>query len=189
MSLYYAGIGSRKTPLYAITMLTYVAKCLANRGWILRSGGANGADKAFEVGCDEADGMADIYLPWPLFNGHASDLHSISTQAMAMAEKYHPAWGRCSPAARKFHARNCYQILGQTLVAPVEFVVCWTPNGEITGGTGQALRIALDHNIPIFNFGSCENQQAAQGMVNDILAYAWERQEQTDTNNENYRSI
>ena len=44
-------------------------------------------------------------------------------------------------------------MLGDDLDQPVSFVVCWTPGGEVTGGTGQALRIAADpqYNIPVFN--------------------------------------
>jgi hypothetical protein len=48
-------------------------------------------------------------------------------------------------------ARNCQQVLGQNLNLPVDFVVCWTKDGGKTGGTGQALRIADDLNIPIYN--------------------------------------
>ena len=58
--------------------------------------------------------------------------------------------------ARKFHARNCYQVLGKDLQSPSNFVLCWTPGGAVTGGTGQALRIAIDRGIPVFNMGAPE---------------------------------
>jgi hypothetical protein len=47
--------------------------------------------------------------------------------------------------------RNSFQVLGPDLQSPVSFVVCWTTGGKISGGTGQALRIAKDLSIPIFN--------------------------------------
>ena len=34
---------------------------------------------------------------------------------------------------------------------PSNFVVCYTPDGKASGGTGQAIRIAEYYNIPIYN--------------------------------------
>ena len=51
-------------------------------------------------------------------------------------------------------ARNGYQILGKDLKTPVRFVICYTPNGDRIGGTAQALRIAMDLKIPVFNAGN-----------------------------------
>jgi len=48
--MYYSGIGSRSTPENILHMMGDVAYRLANKGWILRSGGADGADNAFEQG-------------------------------------------------------------------------------------------------------------------------------------------
>jgi hypothetical protein len=56
-----------------------------------------------------------------------------------------------SYGAKKLMARNCHQVLGQDLKTPVDFIVCWTKNGNINGGTGQALRIAKKLNIPVYN--------------------------------------
>ena len=144
----YTGIGSRDTPTDVLRMMTKIAQGLAKTDdAILRSGGAKGADSAFEDGADKKE----IYLPWKGFNDNDSPLFDIPTAAYEMAKHYHPAWNRCSPAARKFHARNCYQILGKDLDLPTDLVICWTPGGKISGGTGQALRIALDYNININN--------------------------------------
>ena len=84
-----------------------------------------------------------------------------------MAETFHPAWNRCSLAARKFHARNCHQILGYGLNLPVKFVVCWTPRGEVIGGTGQALRIAKHHNIPIINLANTDWRETFNTLTMD----------------------
>lgn len=147
---HYAGIGSRKTPKDLKPVMAEIAELLESKGYILRSGGADGADKYFEDGAGKLF-EPEIYLPWEGFNGSKSKLFECSEEAMVMAKKYHPRWNQLSDAGRKFMARNCYQVLGLDLKTPVEFIVCWTPNGGASGGTGQALRIAKDYGIPVFN--------------------------------------
>ena len=51
------------------------------------------------------------------------------------------------------HSRNCHQILGYDLKSPVDCVITWTPNGNIQGGTATAIKLAIKHNIPVFNLG------------------------------------
>jgi predicted Rossmann fold nucleotide-binding protein DprA/Smf involved in DNA uptake len=48
--MYYAGVGSRETPAHVCKQMTELAKRLESFGLTLRSGGAKGADKAFEAG-------------------------------------------------------------------------------------------------------------------------------------------
>ena len=62
----YTGIGSRETPEDILTFFTQVANYLGERDFILRSGGANGADLAFEKGCQ--NDQKEIYIPWKNFN-------------------------------------------------------------------------------------------------------------------------
>ena len=145
MTKFYAGIGSRETPADILTLMTSIAREAAADGYILRSGAAQGADSAFEAGAGDAK---EIWLPWRGFNNHPSRLLP-SAEAFILAEKFHPAWERCSPAARKLHARNCHQVLGADLATPVEFVICWTKDGRASGGTGQAIRIAQARGIPV----------------------------------------
>lgn len=144
----YAGIGSRRTPKEILDLMVQIGEWLARKGYTLRSGGADGADSAFERGCDKAKGAKEIFLPWRGFNNNPSPLYTIDPVAMNMAAGYHPAWGRCSPGAQKLHARNVHQVLGKTLKSPVKFIVCWTDG---TGGTEQALRIARHLGIKIVN--------------------------------------
>lgn len=141
---YYAGIGSRETPPDILALMTKIAVSLAKSGHILRSGGADGADSAFEAGANEKE----IYLPWLGFNGNPSKLLP-SKEAFIMAEKFHPAWHKCSHAARKLHARNCHQVMGKDLKTPSAFIICWTKGALGGGGTGQAIRIAKAHDIPV----------------------------------------
>lgn len=60
---YYAGIGSRESPPGILALMVEVGKFLAQKGYVLRSGGADRADKAFEQGCDQVQGQKEIYLP------------------------------------------------------------------------------------------------------------------------------
>lgn len=156
-SMTYAGIGSRKTPADQMDRMRRAARRLAAMGYTLRSGAADGADSAFELGAGE---KKEIYLPWPGFNGSTSSFVSPTREAMEVAMAVHPAWSRLSPAVQKLMARNSHQILGPDLLTPSDFVVCWTPDGAetemersaATGGTGQAIALASRWGIPVFNF-------------------------------------
>lgn len=153
---YYAGIGSRKTPEEVLQIMEKLGFVLAKKGLILRSGAAEGADSAFENGCDKAKGKKEIYLPWKNFNNSISDLYfeNLPEEATDIAFKYHPNLHRCTYGIIKMMAINSCQVLGKDCNTPSDFVVCYCEkdeNGEYQGGTAQALRIAEDKNIPIFN--------------------------------------
>lgn len=154
MPHYYAGIGSRETPTIIRGVLMGFAHFASTRGLVLRSGGAGGADEACDHG---ARGPKEIYLPWDGFNGHRVDRTSYFTPpdpewAASIAQQFHPSWVNLSPAVRKLMARNTCQVLGQGPEGPKSsFVICWTPDGGPSGGTGQALRIAKAHRIEVFN--------------------------------------
>ena len=150
----YTGIGSRQTPPPALKLIVRVAEQLAKADYILRSGGADGADDAFEIGCDKAHGRKEIYLPWKGFNGHPSPYYYVTKEALELAESVHPVWDKCSQGARKLHGRNCYQLLGLDLNKPSDFVVCWTSGGQLSGGTATVLRLAADRDVPIYNLSS-----------------------------------
>ena len=155
----YSGIGSRRTPSLALHQIQTLALQLANEGWCLRSGGADGADSAFERGAIEGNGNTEIFIPWRGFNNNTSPLYTIPTLATEIAAKFHPAWNMLRPPVKKLMARNVQQILGRNCDDPVDCVICYTPDGcedgtlttSKTGGTGQALRIATFFEIPIYN--------------------------------------
>jgi hypothetical protein len=152
-SISYAGIGSRCTPSSILNLMERIALILAQCGLVLRSGGAVGADLAFEKGCDRAFGKKEIFLPWGGFNGSDSPLFPPSNKAEALAASHHPNWEACTHVARKFHARNCQQVLGKALNDPVDFVLFGAPetNGVVEGGTAMSVRLARQRGIPAFN--------------------------------------
>jgi len=129
---------------------------MADHGHILRSGAADGADAAFEEGCRQHDGQCEIYLPWKGFNNHPSGWSNLSLRAYDMAVEHHPNWDALSSGASKMMVRNSYQVMGRDCRTPADLIICWTPGGRITGGTGQALRIAQGQSIPVINFGNLE---------------------------------
>jgi hypothetical protein len=144
-----------------------VARKLNGLGWTLRSGGAEGADTAFEAGAGSA---IEIYRPrGDQRKPHHQALYadSLWTEAMQAAASVHPAWGRCSDFAKALHARNAFQILGADLRTPSRFVVCWTPDGaktdhdctHQTGGTGTAIRLADRAAIDVFNLRCPEDAE------------------------------
>lgn len=151
--MYYAGIGARDCPEGILDLLEKTAKWLSERGHILRTGGANGCDTAFEKGCDAANGIKEIYIPWKGYNGSKSNLVVSNPRAFEIAKQYHPCYERLTQGVKKLHARNSHQMLGMNLDNPSAFVICYTKEGKRGGGTGQALRVAIDYDIPIFDFG------------------------------------
>lgn len=148
----YAGIGSRQTPRDILGVMTLLARNLSEAGWKLRSGHAFGADQAFEEGTMNRE----IFLPWPDYNigtpGKDGFYHiPMNPPLRRIAEQYHPNWVMLSPGVQKLMCRNVNIILGANLDTPVDMVICWTPGGEMVGGTSHALRHAIDKGIPYFN--------------------------------------
>lgn len=160
----YAGIGSRETPAAILLDMTEIGKDLAGSEWTLRTGGADGADTAFENGHRSKRGAdaLEVYLPWNGYNnrhaGARNGTFVLEPEALAMAEtiagRLHPAWHACRQGARKLHARNVAIIHGGTLLDDVNAVICWTRDGGATGGTGMGIRLAQDRGIPVFNLFS-----------------------------------
>ena len=145
--LYYTGVGSRQTPPDILRLMRTIAGRFADMNLILRTGDARGADSAFNTGC---------CLSGHIYTAKDSVLNSINpyvTDALNIAEDIHPNWHAMGEYGQALHARNCFQVLGECLDNPSEFLVCWTPGGRKTGGTRTAIVLAERHNIPVFNLG------------------------------------
>ena len=144
MNLFYTGVGARKTPNDIRALMYGIAIKMASFGYTLRSGGADGADSAFEQGTANKQ----------IF--YAKD---CTPEAMAISAQFHPAWHKCSDFAKKLHGRNAFQILGPQLNDPSQYCICWTPDGATThrercyqtGGTGTAISIADAYNVLVVN--------------------------------------
>jgi hypothetical protein len=134
---YYAGIGARATPNQVLHQMEGLALTYSGAQYILRSGGAAGADSAWQNG---SRGHFQLFEA-----AHATN------EAIKMASQFHPNWKACNQYVTRLHGRNMMILFGPRLDEPADFVCCWTPGGKATGGTGQALRAAEHFGIPIFN--------------------------------------
>lgn len=135
----YAGIGSRQTPLEVIKLMESLAITLTANGDTLRSGGCEGADIAFETGCDANNGMKEIF--------YAKD---ATAEAIKIAMSLHPAPTRCNNYVRMLHGRNVQILLGRNLDKPVTVIYCYIPSLTKSGGTGMGIRIAQKYDIPVY---------------------------------------
>ncbi len=161
---YYAGVGSRETPPKTLQLMRRIAGGLEKIGGVLRSGGAKGADQAFESGVRDAQNK-EIFRPaeGTLRRDRYGVYHGALDSAVAAARLAHPYFARMRPERFSYqaHARNAHQVLGPECTDPVQFLVCYTPDGaeielecvspEVTGGTRTAVVIADHHGVPVFN--------------------------------------
>ena len=158
--MYYTGIGSRETPDEVMVIMEALSETLASSGYCLRSGGASGADTAFE---NKATAK-EIYLPWNGFNRRFENgvEYIVPPIDLNLINEFHPQPDKLSTSGLKLMNRNSYQVLGRDLATSSSFVICWTKDGKASGGTGQAMRIAMSRNIPIYNLrnnvGACVDE-------------------------------
>lgn len=146
---------------------------LEKEGLILRSGAAPGADQAFEAGIKNAR-YKEIFIPWDGFEGK-TPMHAgvwsldgfndmLIDAAESIARLHHPRWDRLTQGGRRLQTRNSFQVLGRNLNEPSLFVVCWTPGGSGSGGTGQAIRVANRYGIPVFDLGKLSTSEIEDGI-------------------------
>ena len=150
------GVGNCRITEEGIRRIKEVSEYFNKLGYTLRSGGAEGADSAFESVFDKKE----IYLPWKNFNNNDSQYYNLSNEVYALAATVHPYFYRMRFGAKKLHSRNCYQVLGYNLDRPSDVLVCWTRDGayneesssvEHTGGTRTAIVLADRYKVPIYN--------------------------------------
>ncbi len=170
MNKYYTGVGSRNCPENIRATMSLIAMALAGKGYRLRSGGADGADLAFQ-----SDGYApgDIYLPWKNFNQKVNRMTSkvlnLTCQqyryieapkldnwyeALEILNEVRPLVTLPQRSHRLLHGRNVYQILGDSLNNPSSFLICWTLGGKVAGGTATAIKLAQKYNVPVINLAT-----------------------------------
>ena len=108
--------------------MTALASRMEEEDWKLRSGGAAGADSAFEAGVANPANRA-IYLPGNTFNQRSAQMPGMHNstrlpgwQALESVARYHPAPERLSPFAKNLMARNAMQ-MGPRMDKPADLVV------------------------------------------------------------------
>jgi len=140
----YAGIGSRQTPPQVLRVMDAMGYHLAPR-WDLRTGGAQGADMAFEAGAQRAGG-------W-IWTWTADDVCPVrDAWAWERAEAVAPRpLETMAPHVQRLLARNMLVLFGDDGLSPVEWVCCWTPGAACVGGTGHVIRAAGEAGIRVYN--------------------------------------
>lgn len=152
----YAAFGSRNTPDEVLEVMATIGAELESMGFTQRNGAAHGADEAFLTDIQDPE-TVELYLPWQGYNGYESDMPLPNAFAYEVAFLNHPNWEACSASTRKLHARNTHIALGQSSQdTPSLFGVCWTPNGDCVGGSGQTIRVLDTNLITVFNLGMGE---------------------------------
>lgn len=167
---FYTGIGSRQTPEAILTIMTGYAQLQETKSWVLRSGGATGADTAFQNGVRNPE-YQRIFIPWNGFNGlrHNPERNVfLVTQsphyekAIKLAKSHYKSWDSLKDPVKNLHARNMFQLLGEDLNDPSEFIVFWAethPKYGFKGGTGFTVRVGRALKIPYHNLADSHYEQ------------------------------
>lgn len=190
----YAGIGSRKTPKDILKLMEKIGEKLAKNGWILRSGGAIGADTAFENGAKKVNDLAEIYTP-ENFDKSKENIAFCDSYLLPIIDKGRD-FKKFGYGTKLLLRRNVHQILGKPIATPcslnslkevcgldnnwinvndlnpVKFVIFWMPTEDIWdengGGTRYAVRIADKLNIPLFNLKNEKDKKRLEEWLENI---------------------
>tara|TARA_S200002703_G_scaffold144338_1_gene137945 strand:+ start:510 stop:1034 length:525 start_codon:yes stop_codon:yes gene_type:complete len=168
------GVGSRQTPEHICQLFRELGVEAREREWWIRSGHAEGADYAFEEGAKD---HCIVYLPWDGFNRDKPVLgigrsQPLRDEVLKIVYKHEAYAKGLSDGVKRIKSRNVYQVLGEDLKSPSDLVVCWTPYGEVEGGTGLAIKIAKAHNIPVINVGDEETEKNFDSILRGIISNA-----------------
>ena len=163
---YFTLIGSRNISSNEYNILLKISKILLTNGYIGRSGGARGSDSTLfdahlKLLMTNINSNVEIYLPFNNFNNLDENTEYCflldnminAKKAYAMAKDVHPLGKSLSGIHLKFHARNCYQILGKSLSTPSNLVIYCSDEicKRVKGGTATAVNIARNWNVDTYN--------------------------------------
>lgn len=150
--MYIAIVGTRKPDRKMIHLAEHAAEVALASGFQLVTGGATGID---EVAMRVGHKACHVVLPWPSYNRHLLERYGIEKVTVynprihfswkASVWKYHPAAHRLDPPSMALHARN-YGIVCEA--AGIVALPKINSRGDY-GGTGQAIRIAKNQDIPL----------------------------------------
>lgn len=144
---------------WLVNIVREIGAAAKDRGWTLRSGGADGMDLLFEYFWT---GAKEIYIPWPGFNNRQPGVHGavyvtdpvVCKAAEAIAKQVHPAWSNLRSGGKTLHTRNVFQVLGESINSPSDVCVYYADvgyTGEVKGGTRTAVELSKLNNVPTFN--------------------------------------
>lgn len=187
------GIGSRDTPEAVENDIITICE---KNDFLLRSGGARGADLFFENASKNKN--KEIFLIKPRLYPKSSDIIvkdvEIVNKANYIASNLHPNWPaliKKGQSSVDLMTRNVFQILGKDLKTPTDIVIFWSVNVNkkeiakldennriitVPGGTGLAVSLAYKLGIPVLHLGIEEHLNLLKdNSIKDIGNYLYEK--------------
>lgn len=171
MSLYkpYAIVANNDAPAEILVKFQEIAHYLESKGYTLRTRGMEGADDAVEKTVQRIE----VHLPWREFNGKQSKFTFNTDRAFAIAKMFHPTFDTMKKGIQAFLASNARLVMGDKMVSPALFLICWTEDGaesirsrtSRTGFAGHPIAIASALGIPVFNLSKPDAQQRLTFLV------------------------
>lgn len=164
-----AMIGTRSldaVPKEVVRAFQHIAQAIGRSNGVVRTGAAKGADQIAAEACLKADGYVRLVLPWASYEEtwrqqihraypdrvfetvYQPDRHPEWAESVRM---HHPAPERLTRGAFALHARNYGIIIGRRTPAVAVIAVPKSLEPGQEGGTGQGIRIAHAHRIPVVN--------------------------------------
>ena len=166
---HYAGIGSRQTPQKVLLQMEKIGTFFAEKSYVLRSGGADGADTYFERGCDNVRGLKQVWKP----SENYFPLHEWAIEKASEVCWEYPL-EKMKAYTIGLITRNMYQVYGDSESiggsVPTDFIVYWSngnplEKGRESGGTRYAVRAANIVGIPTYNLRT-QNEEFADFLRN-----------------------
>jgi hypothetical protein len=133
---------------------------------VMRSGAADGADRAFEKGVKKSRNK-EIYRPSYDANkalpaGYLVIGGKKEAEARAIAAAVTTDFGKLDQFGQDLHTRNAFQVLGRDPTRPSEFVLAITKAGNDARvrGTRATMAIAAANGIPVYDLAQREQRTA-----------------------------
>jgi len=187
MMKFFTGIGSRgigKTRFERMRLLSQY--CVFTLGMRLRSGHADGADWACELG---SEGVADIYTPFKGFgtrdykDSPGNPILGVEIPCSDKFSKKHPSiehrhifqifqeirggnFNTLKPIMKKLLLRNMSQIMGHKGVLTTLVLACY--DDTVTSGTEYAVCLADHLDIPVINTYHKKSLQSYKNLIKAI---------------------
>ena len=157
-----ACIGSRGLKVSEVLACESIGRAIAERGWELHTGNAQGADQAFARGANQVNPeLVHLHLPWFKYERQVivpgnvvrtvEDLNNDDLNVYAdFARRNHPAWSHLSQGVRKLMVRNGMIVMPR-IDEPVNVTIAWPSDKTGGGGTGQGMRMSHEKKITLID--------------------------------------
>lgn len=151
----YVGVGSRKTPRDVLQLMRRISEQGMADEHVLRTGDAAGADLAFRESTMRKV-VFGAHKFWfgtreMTYEGASWDKADAILHQIMDAKHYQNV--KFKDYVHRLHMRNTFQVLGVNHTSPAKLLICWTPGGEMVGGTRTAILCAMLNEIPVYNLG------------------------------------